>query len=302
MSRPLFILGFDGLSPRYWEDGFCDLLKDQMKHHGILKSVDPPISPAAWASFLTGVDPSVHGITRWRQEGWHPPYPIFGHSLHLPLWVEYHGKTFALLNVPCLKPRFDGLGAVAPPKEFNVTSFVGGLLWSEREHYAKPQKLLSRLRKDDYRVHCGDWELKPIEWRKSDEGVKWLLDCAGHRRRIGLPQADVVVLVYVFPDVLSHARWRSPDIISDMHHAVSVEIAYWLDEMKIGETHNWAIISDHGFQDMDAPDHLTILKSLGEERVSWMEGGHHMDGVFMSNFLDLNGASIKDVLVRALEV
>lgn len=299
--KPIFILGFDGLSLRYWED--VDVLPTGCKHYGVLKSVEPPISPAAWTSLITGVDPDEHGISRWRREGWNPNLPYSGHSHVPPLWLG-RKETFALINVPCVKDlpiEINGLKASFPPKAFNVTAFVGGLLWGGNECYAKPQRLLSELRRKDYRVHCNGWENQHPSWRKTEEGTDWAISCAMHRRKIPTPQADVTVFVYIFPDIISHVSWRNSETMKRVHRTVKAEIQYWLEERFINETHRWCIISDHGFQDIDAPDHLAILKRIHEARLPWMDGGHHVDGVFMSNFLDFNGYGIKDVLIKALE-
>jgi hypothetical protein len=287
MNKPVFILGFDGLSPDFWDD--CPETLRMSKYHGVLESVEPPISPSAWASFLTGVDPDHHGIKRWREAG--EVVADFGHSLVSGLWQEWPKTTFALFNMPLLRPQ---------PEAFNVTHFAGGLLWGANDPGCfKPSLWGKQLLALGYRVHVNGCE--DIGDKHGREYPDYVMDCAATRRLLPLPPADVTVLVYVFPDVISHAQWRIRDRIREMHAWVVCEWAYWLKQRNVERTHDWVIVSDHGFQDVDSEDHLAILESIGENRVPWMQGGHHKDGVFMSNWLDLRGASIKDVLVRVLE-
>ncbi len=68
LSDKVVILGLDGLSPelveRYWANGDLPNLKklsEQGSYHR-LKTTTPGISPVAWSSFQTGVNPGKHGI------------------------------------------------------------------------------------------------------------------------------------------------------------------------------------------------------------------------------------------------
>lgn len=62
------ILGLDGLSPhlveKYWENGDLPNLKKlaQTGTYRRLKTTTPGVSPVAWSSFQTGVNPGKHGI------------------------------------------------------------------------------------------------------------------------------------------------------------------------------------------------------------------------------------------------
>jgi len=67
-ARKLLVLGFDGMDPRIVrllvEQGRLPAFRRLMER-GTLQSMfstDPPASPVAWASFITGLDPAGHGI------------------------------------------------------------------------------------------------------------------------------------------------------------------------------------------------------------------------------------------------
>ncbi len=62
------ILGLDGLSPhlveKYWENGDLPNLKklSEQGTYNRMKTTTPGVSPVAWSSFQTGVNPGKHGI------------------------------------------------------------------------------------------------------------------------------------------------------------------------------------------------------------------------------------------------
>lgn len=67
-TNKVIILGFDGMDPNIlqkgWESGRFSNLK-KLRDSGYfspLKTVVPPQSPVAWASFITGENPSKHGV------------------------------------------------------------------------------------------------------------------------------------------------------------------------------------------------------------------------------------------------
>lgn len=67
-TNKVIILGFDGMDPNVlqkgWESGRFPNLK-KLRDNGYfspLQTVVPPQSPVAWASFITGDDPSKHGV------------------------------------------------------------------------------------------------------------------------------------------------------------------------------------------------------------------------------------------------
>ena len=68
VADKLLILGLDGatwdvLNPLIAE-GYMPRLSAAVKTgaSGVLRSTTPPITPAAWTTFLTGKQPGIHGI------------------------------------------------------------------------------------------------------------------------------------------------------------------------------------------------------------------------------------------------
>ncbi|MCK5037000.1 MAG: alkaline phosphatase family protein, partial [Candidatus Sabulitectum sp.] len=62
------ILGLDGLSPhlveKYWANGDLPNLKQlaDIGSYNRMRTTTPGVSPVAWSSFQTGVNPGKHGI------------------------------------------------------------------------------------------------------------------------------------------------------------------------------------------------------------------------------------------------
>jgi predicted AlkP superfamily phosphohydrolase/phosphomutase len=66
--KKVYILGIDGMDPnllrKFVARGGMPVFKKFISHHysGQLRTTMPPQSPVAWASFITGSNPGVHGI------------------------------------------------------------------------------------------------------------------------------------------------------------------------------------------------------------------------------------------------
>jgi len=67
-TRRVMILGLDGATLdliRLWaEAGILPTFQKLMRQGawGPLRSTMPPVTPAAWSSFMTGVNPGKHGV------------------------------------------------------------------------------------------------------------------------------------------------------------------------------------------------------------------------------------------------
>jgi predicted AlkP superfamily phosphohydrolase/phosphomutase len=72
MGTKVLIIGFDGATPelveRWVEENKLPYLQQMIQKgvYGKLRSVYPPISPAAWTTFATGYDPGKHGVYDFR--------------------------------------------------------------------------------------------------------------------------------------------------------------------------------------------------------------------------------------------
>ncbi|MBD3183775.1 hypothetical protein GF312_15905 [Candidatus Poribacteria bacterium] len=115
MPKRIFIYGWDGADPDYISEfldkGLLPNLKNLYDNYfsGILHSVNPPISPAAWSSFLTGLNPGKHSIFDWnrfnRKTGEYTLNNFSNiHGLTMPEILEKYEKTTCLIGLPLMHP------------------------------------------------------------------------------------------------------------------------------------------------------------------------------------------------------
>ena len=115
MSRPLFLIGLDGASfdvlAPLLAAGELPVLGGLIAGgvSGTLRSVVPPITPAAWSSFLTGKRPGRHGIYDFRLYDPRTGEDTFVTSRALrdaTLWelLVAAGRRVAVVNLPMMYP------------------------------------------------------------------------------------------------------------------------------------------------------------------------------------------------------
>lgn len=154
MTRPLLVLGLDGgtfdvLGPLA-EAGDMPTLARLLAAgaHGPLRSTVPPITPAAWASFLTGKHPGKHGIWDFRI------YDPAGYRDALVSSRTLVDPTFPrLLTAAGLRVAVVGLPLMYPPPQDAGTVVAGFDTPSVTVTFTHPPELAGRLRQaiPDYR-------------------------------------------------------------------------------------------------------------------------------------------------------
>ena len=79
-TKKVIVFGVDGMDPNFVERHWADLpALDQLRKEGSfsrLATTDPPQSPVAWSTFITGLDPGEHGIFDFvhRDPATHQPF------------------------------------------------------------------------------------------------------------------------------------------------------------------------------------------------------------------------------------
>ncbi|MEE8305116.1 MAG: alkaline phosphatase family protein [Candidatus Tectomicrobia bacterium] len=214
----VFIIGLDGAT--------FDLIKPwaaagklpTFKHllhigvHASLESVIPPITPPAWTSFMTGMNPGKHGLFNFIE------YNPQGHSIRYTnasnrkvhtLWrfLNDLGWTVGMINVPMTYPpaEVNGFcisGLDTPDADSN---FVYPL-WLKQELeqavgeiYLDPRHL-GYMKTDDKRDRVLK-SLREIEKRRTDIAAYLI---AHH-------PVDVMMLVYTATDTAQHFFWDFMD-------------------------------------------------------------------------------------------
>lgn len=80
-------------------------------HAGVLRSTLPPITPVAWTSMVTGVQPGKHGIYEFvhrTEKGWRPVTRRQTRAATLDELLEASGRSSILVNLPVSNPGRSG--------------------------------------------------------------------------------------------------------------------------------------------------------------------------------------------------
>lgn len=219
-NRKLLILGLDGatfdvLGPLMAE-GRMSRLKEVVDGgaRGVLRSTTPPITPAAWTTFLTGVQPGVHGIIDFER---YDPYAnrlafnstrCLDHVRNIWQILSDRGLKVGSLHVPMTYPPI-------PVNGFMISGFETPSTQSE---FAYPPELKEEviarwsdptLRKNWKRKTFGGEKLFRANvdyisrsFHQGADMTRWLGDRYGW---------DVLMVVLKFVDNLQHKTWKYID-------------------------------------------------------------------------------------------
>lgn len=272
--RKLFILGVDGatfdIMDPWMEAGklpaFSKLAKEGRR--GPMKSAVPPLSPVAWTSMVTGVNPGKHCIYDFWLRDWpnEEQYPSFTFATGADrkvkaFWelLSEKGKRCIVANMPCSFPpdpingimisgmdaAHDKVSAFLPDSIYDeVTANVG-------DYYLGPLDLVSR------RTAAGNSAANRRELSAA------VISMARRRREIysylaSKHEWDVFFGVFTESDMAMH---RFFDGISDPEKdpentvlTVFQEIDQFIDELKAicDDEVDIMVVSDHGFTNVDA--------------------------------------------------
>lgn len=143
---------------------------------GSLESQIPPWTPSAWPSLYTGVNPGKHGVFGFLDfDGYDWDVVNDTHVRERTLWefLDYHGYSSVIVNVP----------VTHPPREINGAIVPGYTAPENPDCY--PEGLLSDIRNElgDYRVYAPrdatglekvDWYERLIQMR--GEAFRYLIN------------------------------------------------------------------------------------------------------------------------------
>lgn len=265
--RKLIILALDGASPelveRWASQGHLPHLRKLMEEgaFGPLESVIPPVTGAAWGSFLTGLNPGRHGVFEWlrQREGGYHLGPIDGSALPGPTlfeWLSAHGLRVGAVSVPLSYPVREGI------QGFVVTD----LLTPPGVPYTYPRDLQPALE----RVLGRPYPLAPPPWPGAPRAEAWLRTLKDslrlrakaivHLARRG--DWDFFIAHVMETDSVQHQMWHTLDGLKRPRYHASIEgnpilevyqradalVGELLDAVggPTGDVSFW-VISDHGF-------------------------------------------------------
>ncbi|MDP8225699.1 MAG: alkaline phosphatase family protein [Candidatus Lernaella stagnicola] len=254
----ILVLGIDGAEPsllfRWAEDGHLPHFQRWLEtsSHGPLRSTIHPLTPQAWTSMITGVNPGRHGIFDFgkRAAGRYDVELVTSRDRRAPAFWQFlpEGAQVGVANVPLTWPP-------EPLPGFMVT----GMHTPSLPEGVWPPEILAQLG-DGYQIDA------MIHWY--DRPEPFLRDVfamlsARHQAFLRLWEAhalDVGFFVYVAADRVQHALWgemeeqhiEHPGQAGDLGDAVFRTyleldrcLGEWLE--RLGPEDHLMVVSDHGF-------------------------------------------------------
>jgi predicted AlkP superfamily phosphohydrolase/phosphomutase len=254
---------------------------------GILNSTQPPITPAAWTTFMTGKGPGRHGILDFET------YDATTHTLTFNSTYEIREKTlWQLLSEKGLRVGSINVPMTYPPKPVNGFIISGFETPSTDAQFTWPpelkQEIFELIPNYDYRTNWRRTAIGRLEQLKDnleyiansfDQGTRLTTHCG---EKYGW---DVLMIVFKLVDNLQHKAWKYLDPRFSAHYPVENELAAQcftrLDD-RLGDLFDYAeqqqatvlIMSDHGHGSLDGkaqPNRLLSKWGYLALRSSWQQ-------------------------------
>lgn len=220
---------------------------------GPLSSTIPPVSPAAWSSFMTGKNPGQHGVFDFTVRD----FRSYGVSVArrpaaATLWgiLSAQGKRVCVINVP----------QTFPPEAVNGI-MVTGLGTPSQTQFTYPEVLTARLRREHYPV-AGDATFHGA----ATPFVRQAYRVAEHVTETSLTLLqevdwDFAMVVLRLTDEIPHFFWHWMDSAhpayepADSFHREAVRRSYQKSDELLGrllaqgvdDETTVLVVSDHGF-------------------------------------------------------
>ncbi len=279
-AKPLVIIGWDGATPEliapWMADGTLPHLA-QLAKRGTwspLRSLLHPLSPAAWTSAFTGLNPGRHGIWDFGQlqPGTYEVAHTDASMRHgATLWdiAEDCGLRSVVMNVPLSHP--------APKPARGV--FVPGLGADSLDDACWPRNLAQLIRSETpgYAIDVNSYEhADPAAFLTA---LKEMVDARGlvAEALLRREQPDLFVCTFVATDRVQHAFWKQANLptgdgsragwrFADAIKDVYVQLDRILGRLvhAAGPDAAVLVVSDHGFGDLQGDIYLnSVLEDMG---------------------------------------
>jgi len=222
---------------------------------GTLRSTIPAMTPSAWTSIATGINPGKHGIYDFvaQNRNTYEIKPINLSSLDQPaVWDIFntYGSKVGFINFPLAFP---------PPKIKGF--FVSGIGTSEHEEYAFPKTLWDSLKSRGYQIHPGFSSRQGV--KKYIEELKKITEtqCEVCVEQMGKIDCELYWIVFQGLDWIQHHFW---DTKYRGENAVNLFYRY-MDEIvgrllrQTDKSWNVIVLSDHGFRKIKANCYMNNL-------------------------------------------
>ena len=278
LAEKLLIIGLDGatfdvLDP-LMDAGRMPALRAFIRGGaaGTLYSTKPPITPAAWTTFMTGKGPGLHGIVDFEK------YDVRTHTLTFNSTYEIREETlWEHLSKKGLRVGSVNVPMTYPPRPVNGFMISGFETPSVDAEFTYPRELKAELLREfpdyDYRTNWRRGALGRLAQLKVnldyisasfDQGRRITRYCG---ERFGW---DVLMIVYKLVDNLQHKAWKYLDPRYKQRYPREAEMAAEcfrrLDDALRGlfayaDEHGATVLimSDHGHGSLDGKAQPNLL-------------------------------------------
>lgn len=264
-SRPVVLFGIDGatysiLNPLIAEgklSNFCRLKQESAS--GVLQSTIHPLTPAAWVSMVTGLNPGKHGVYdfRRRKAATYDWELVNSRSWSGdPIWaiLGAQGREAGIFNVPM----------TYPPRPINGFMVSGLGTPPQSQNFIYPASLAAKFQ-ERFPTYAVEPQANTDDLREYLARNEQLLD--QHIEAIRFvcyeyPNLDFFMPVLIETDRIHHVYWRFIDpTMPDYYEPTAVNIReqitliYQKIDTILGELWSWVadrhgyilVVSDHGF-------------------------------------------------------
>lgn len=238
---------------------------------GVLTSTTPPLTPVAWTSMATGVNPGKHGIFGFRTMNPHT-YEVksidYTEMKRPALWDIYneYGLQVGIINFP----------VAHPPRQVDDL-FVSGFPVPDGAQLAYPKALNERLKSTDFHVQPKAYPEAGV----SDyfEEVVDITDaqCELTKDILQNRDLDIVMSIFMGIDWIQHYFWDKEydgeNAVEQFYKYIDTIVGEILEELTKEDT--VLLVSDHGARRIESEIHLnSLLESEGYLNTieqSWLE-------------------------------
>jgi len=233
----------------------------QLKKSGVsgnLTSTTPPMTPLAWNSIVTGVNPGKHGIYDFVKQNRNnyevSPIVSDGIDLDVPaIWdlLNQQDQRVGVMNFPLSYP----------PPEVDPF-FVSGISSPESGSFTYPQEIKDLLKEKDYRIHPKfgaknnppDKYISEVE-KLTDIQLDTSFELLKHHN------LDMFWVVFMGVDWIQHYLWNDEingeSAVNRIYRYMDEVVGKLLDSL--GDKWNILVLSDHGFHEIKGEIHLNNL-------------------------------------------
>lgn len=260
------VIGLDGATWRVLgsllDRGRLPNLERLIEHgaSGTLHSTSPPMTPLAWTSAATGVDPGEHGIYDFFEQdtGTYRIEPVDYDAMSRPaIWdiCTYHDTSIGVVNYPIAYPPPDVDGF-----------FISGIPATSEQNIYRPDQVDEVLAAHDYRLHSRVSHSEPAKHYFSE-----LCDLTTVQREATIDlynafDVDLLWTVFMGIDWIQHYLWYDEidgrSAVERFYEYVDNEIGQLIDAMP--EECPVIVLSDHGARPVRKEVHMnSLLEKLG---------------------------------------